>query len=1436
RLYKGQGRAGQADGAAAPWGALHNACYEFVRHQRSFWAAQAWCQARRGRLAHLQRPAVQEVLSSRLAEGEKWWVGRAEQPGAEEPGEGSPAHRAAEAPTAPPAGCSYIIRDSGSIWARGDTCAQELYFICQFGECWLGDGLSTRPGHYVSGALGAQPQKQGGPVPLRLGDECVSAAGGGPGEHHGCTPKDPGAALGLVTVCDGGFAGRQHHAEQVTGPGSELGRAQRAAASILTLSLPVPSCNASTLPLGSYRLAQPLPLTLAFPSTPALAALLSNHSRVQVGVTVLAVNPFKHWDRTAIRSVGNIIVAAKEELIAVRDLPEDIEIGLWRDEHAETSPSGLNASTKEFVIELNVTSIEGTLIVRVLPSVPLVIELCLGQQHPPNNTHCLLNTTLPTGRGQHQGDNYTWVLSSARLQPSPGPYHITAVARRSTEQELLSHVTYTITALATPVLQVGPQSTISSTQCLCNHLTFFGSSVFVVPRTVNVQDTGKLLQNIANNPVGVALLASLLVVHGAAGIWAWRRDRADVRKVKVTVLADSDPRAHVRYVVQVFTGYRRGAATTAKVVLTLYGSEGRSEPHCLQDAHKPVFERGGLDVFLVTTHRPLGDLHSIRLWHDNSGPSPSWYVRQVVVSDVTARKKWHFLCSTWLAVDLGDCQLDQVFPAASLSELLSCRQLFHAALVEKFTQEHLWLSVLTRCPWDPFTRVQRLACCLTLLLCTMLVNLLFWRVHAGLTVACPAAGHGLLTWSELVASVQTALLLFPINLGVVRIFQLVPPPDLPLLPAGNRLPRASAAPQVPPPTHTPATGECLSPRRPRSLRFPQHQPGCQPATEPQGTAGAAQRASGARTCQVAIHWPAAFSQLLAQATPPITASPCFRAGRSFPILEPTEQKAAITSRLPKETVFVCWVTVAAASLASAFFTILLSLQLDRQQATSWVVSMLLSLLQNIFIVQPLKVSGLTLLFSLVLKRVLWQDKGKEQQLQRILALLGNSHHHRGREARLEVPSPSCMEAAAGWESASLEQALSCLHLCLAVQVSFLAALLVVCYMERSPDELYFKQAIRQSLTRKFSHVHRLGDFYTWAHGTLLPSLYGPTPGQSHPLSQGIACPRDPLGLPRWWRAWHCLDPSLSPGQADAPCLTRCKLKAWPCFHIPTDTLALQMTKRPRPGMPVPRNAVHLALCCAPSSLCPRSKGIPEALSNHMTHVQARQLKQQKWRYCCSQRKVLDVSVILISLAAIGVYIKRCLLQDSVMQKYQQDRSRFVSFYEAVKMDSALTCLLAFLVALTTVKLWTLLRLNPRMHVISRTLQAAWQEVVGFLLVLLVLLAGYSMACNLLFGWSLENYKTVVHSAVTIVELLIGIFNYDMVLNLDPILGSLLITTSVVSMLYVVINLFVSALLTTFSEERQAALVRTWLGLSAQSLRIPGTSGDRVTSHRSRWMI
>ncbi len=51
----------------------------------------------------------------------------------------------------------------------------------------------------------------------------------------------------------------------------------------------------------------------------------------------------------------------------------------------------------------------------------------------------------------------------------------------------------------------------------------------------------------------------------------------------------------------------------------------------------------------------------MQLWHNNSGSSPGWYVRQVVVRDLSAGTASYFLARRWLAVDRDDGKVEREF-------------------------------------------------------------------------------------------------------------------------------------------------------------------------------------------------------------------------------------------------------------------------------------------------------------------------------------------------------------------------------------------------------------------------------------------------------------------------------------------------------------------------------------------------------------------------------------------------------------------------------------------------------------------------------------------------------------------------------------------------------------------------------------------------------
>ncbi|XP_048211157.1 polycystic kidney disease protein 1-like 3 [Perognathus longimembris pacificus] len=78
-----------------------------------------------------------------------------------------------------------------------------------------------------------------------------------------------------------------------------------------------------------------------------------------------------------------------------------------------------------------------------------------------------------------------------------------------------------------------------------------------------------------------------------------------------------------------------------------------------------------------------------------------------------------------------------------------------------------------------------------------------------------------------------------------------------------------------------------------------------------------------------------------------------REATGFPILSSEPRPGCAC--LPTLVTPICWLLLGVTSLASAFFTALYSLNMNKDQATSWAVSMMLSVLQDTFVSQPVKV-------------------------------------------------------------------------------------------------------------------------------------------------------------------------------------------------------------------------------------------------------------------------------------------------------------------------------------------------------------------------------------------------------------------------------------------------------------------------------------------------
>ena len=200
---------------------------------------------------------------------------------------------------------------------------------------------------------------------------------------------------------------------------------------------------------------------------------------------------------------------------------------------------------------------------------------------------------------------------------------------------------------------------------------------------------------------------------------------------------------------------------------------GSSRPYQLKDDSSIPFSRGSITSFTLLLCNDIGPLRRVRVWHDNSGKNPSWFLNTVKIYDPFTQEVKTFICFKWLAVEKGDGSVDRTLASDStdLKRMLS----FQNRIAEEFANGHLWFSVATRPPKKRFTRVERLSCCLSFLLTTMLASAMFYEFVPGhdQNQGSLRLGRLVLSLRQLVIAVESLLVVIPVNLLIVGIFSRV---------------------------------------------------------------------------------------------------------------------------------------------------------------------------------------------------------------------------------------------------------------------------------------------------------------------------------------------------------------------------------------------------------------------------------------------------------------------------------------------------------------------------------------------------------------------------------------------------------------------------------------------------------------------------------------
>ncbi|XP_019634998.1 PREDICTED: polycystic kidney disease protein 1-like 2 [Branchiostoma belcheri] len=500
--------------------------------------------------------------------------------------------------------------------------------------------------------------------------------------------------------------------------------------------------------------------------------------------------------------------------------------------------------------------------------------------------------------------------------------------------------------------QVGSLSNSTHIHCRCNHLTKFAG--FVSPNPLYIEevlDLGFVALN--ENPVGLALVLAVFASYLFGLLGVRKADRKDQTKVGLWLLPGHrlNPRKDCQYVVTVYTGLRGNAGTTADISISLYGFTEYSPPIVLRDSKRFLFERGSVDSFLVSIEQPVGPLTHLRVWHNNAGYSPAWFLSQVVILNRGTNETTYFLANRWFGVDEDDGQIDRMIPSAPPEEMTKFRNVFWAKSYRDMSDDHLWFSVAFRPARSPFNRVQRLSCCLALLYSTMLTNIMFFGRGDDFDPPEPIRVAGVeirppISLPELMIGIQSALIILPVNILIALFFRY----------SGRNTPTAS--------------NDEKSKSQPASRTLESADVPVLESSKMDRTRGEISSSNHPNTPSYfcPTNRPAIGMAVRENFVPESGMQSSTRIDHSSRKDENEKAGSAKKFSLPSWCVFLGWLLVWSASFVAAFFTILYSLSFGPAKAEAWAVTFLTSFFTDMLLIQPVKLVLVAVVFALLYRK------------------------------------------------------------------------------------------------------------------------------------------------------------------------------------------------------------------------------------------------------------------------------------------------------------------------------------------------------------------------------------------------------------------------------------------------------------------------------------
>ncbi|XP_065066412.1 uncharacterized protein LOC135692255 [Rhopilema esculentum] len=694
----------------------------------------------------------------------------------------------------------------------------------------------------------------------------------------------------------------------------------------------------------------------------------------------------------------------------------------------------------------------------------------------------------------------------------PGPLNLTIPPINYTFQSYTGVCKFfnkTSKKWSTSGLEITQETTQNFTVCLTTHLSSFaGGSVFAKPNTIDFSKAFAGFSNIGENPTVFATTLSIIGIYFVLLAYCRYKDKKDVEKIGVFPLEDNHPSDNYLYEVSVQTGFKKGAGTTADVFIVLNGNLGETSPRKLKNPNRKCFEKGETDAFLVTTPFSLGQIKSVEVWHNNAGNSPGWYCMQVQIRDVQTDKKFIFVCNRWLAVEEDDGEIKRKIEIATKNDLVQFDFLFAQTARKNLYDGHIWFSVFTRPPRSHFTRCQRLGCCLTLLLTSMLANAMFYKdpAPASSDPNAPAPepsdsihlGPITISVEQIKIGFTSSLVVVPVNLIIATLFQKAKPREEKKKEKSDKY---SADADDDEESSIGSTRNLVS-----TSKIDLIEANTRPSTNTLDNEPEPELTEEEREIEKSKKR-ANFLKMI-----------CFPGNEDDEGEESSgksKKKPKPKATLPHWVIYIAYVLIFAASGAAAFFVILYGFQFGKEKSDNWMKSMMLSFWQSVLVIQPVKVLALSVLVAMIIKdpkaasgedeggskSVGKDDKGQEgKKKKKKVGEDGEEEESSDEEAdedeakrelekNLEFKLPDEKKLEESRKLRLKEKQMKSIIREIVIHLLFVMLCLFIGYSNLDPFAQQFGTGVRNFVGDDLEQVTRVEQYWSWIEDKFIPYLF-----------------------------------------------------------------------------------------------------------------------------------------------------------------------------------------------------------------------------------------------------------------------------------------------------------------------------------------------------------